>query len=205
MFLVIAKSFKGLIVRRLNWLCVAWHIRDTCQFDYGAVIVGRNIHVGDGCSFENGSLIECSDGPIRMGDSCHVRSGAKLYAWNGSIEIGSYVSFNTGVVIYGTGGVVIGNDVRVAANTIIVASSHVFSDLNVPIRSQGCTAKGIKIEDDVWIGANATILDGVTIGRGAVVAAGAVVNRDVPQFAVVGGVPARIINSRSAPVLACSD
>jgi acetyltransferase-like isoleucine patch superfamily enzyme len=65
------------------------------------------------------------------------------------------------------------------------------------MKEQGVTQKGIVIEDDCWIAANSIILDGVTIGRGSVVAAGAVVSKSVPPYSVVAGVPARIIKSRN--------
>ena len=73
----------------------------------------------------------------------------------------------------------------------IHAENHRFSKKNVPIRLQGETRKGVVIGENCWIGAKTTILDGVHIGNGAVIAAGAVVTRDVPEFGVYGGVPAR--------------
>jgi len=76
------------------------------------------------------------------------------------------------------------------------AENHVYTDPNTPIRLQGVTRRGIVVEADCWIGAGSMILDGVRIGRGTVVAAGAVVTRDVPPYSVVAGVPARVIKSR---------
>jgi acetyltransferase-like isoleucine patch superfamily enzyme len=90
----------------------------------------------------------------------------------------------------------IGDGVRIGAGTVIIPSNHVFSDPDVPIYLQGSAGTGICIEDDVWIGANCTILDGVHIGQGSVIAAGAVVNKDVAPYSVVGGVPARLIKKR---------
>jgi len=75
----------------------------------------------------------------------------------------------------------------------MLAVNHVYDDPSRPMVDQGITAEGIKVEDDVWIGAGAIITDGVCIGRGAVVAAGAVVTADVPPHTVVGGIPARIL------------
>jgi acetyltransferase-like isoleucine patch superfamily enzyme len=76
------------------------------------------------------------------------------------------------------------------------AENHVYTDPDTPIRLQGVTRRGIVVEDDCWIGAGSMILDGVRISRGCVVAAGAVVTRDVPPYSVVAGVPARVIKSR---------
>jgi len=66
----------------------------------------------------------------------------------------------------------------------------------MPIINQGIISKGIKIEDDVWIGSNSTVLDGVTIGRGSVIGAGSVVTQDIPPFSVALGVPAKLIKER---------
>ena len=86
----------------------------------------------------------------------------------------------------------------IAPNVVIIGANHAFADPNKTLKSQGSTSKGIVIEDDVWIATNSSILDGVTIGKGSVVAAGAVVNKDVPPYSVVGGVPAKILKSRLA-------
>jgi acetyltransferase-like isoleucine patch superfamily enzyme len=82
--------------------------------------------------------------------------------------------------------------------TQILAVDHVFDDPTRSFVEQGITAKGIVIEDDVWLGSGAIITDGVSIGKGAVVAAGAVVTKDVPSHTVVAGVPARIIKTIEA-------
>jgi acetyltransferase-like isoleucine patch superfamily enzyme len=96
-------------------------------------------------------------------------------------------------VIRGPGGVTIGDRVYLSPAVHIYSSDHMFDDLRRPFVEQGVTCRGVTIEDDTWIGAAAIILDGVHIGRGCVVAAGAVVTKDVPAFTMVGGVPARII------------
>lgn len=91
----------------------------------------------------------------------------------------------------------IGNYVLIGPHVAIIDANHRFDRLDIPIKQQGYRYKGpIVIEDDVFIGANVTILSGVRIGTGAVVGAGAVVNRNVPPYAVVGGVPATVIKYR---------
>ncbi|MDA0323640.1 MAG: acyltransferase [Verrucomicrobia bacterium] len=112
------------------------------------------------------------------------------------ITIGSNVTLNEWVYISGYGEVTIGNDVRIGHRTSIVSSDHVFDDRNVPTHEQGLVSGPVRIGNDVFIGCNATILRGVTIGDGAVVAAGAVVMDDVPEYTVVGGVPAKPIGMR---------
>lgn len=90
----------------------------------------------------------------------------------------------------------IGNDVMIAHDVSIIDTNHNFSDLEIPIMKQGIITLPIKIEDDVWIGSNVVILKGVTIGKGSIVAAGAVVNKSVPPHTIVGGVPCKVLYSR---------
>ena len=91
------------------------------------------------------------------------------------------------------GPVTIGNNVNLAQGIVVTALNHNFTDCTKRIDEQGISTKEVTIGNDVWIGANATILPGVTIGRHCVVAAGSVVTKDVPDYTVVGGVPARVM------------
>lgn len=91
------------------------------------------------------------------------------------------------------GPVSIGSNVNLAQGVVVTALNHCFSDTSLRIDQQGIETKAIDIADDVWIGANAVILPGVSIGRHAVIAAGAVVTHDVPACSVVAGSPARVI------------
>jgi len=94
------------------------------------------------------------------------------------------------------GGVEIGNNTRIAEKVSIHAMNHNYIDKNQLIVNQGRSAMGIKIGNDVWIGAGAKILDGIDLGDGCVVAAGSVVTKSVVSYSVVAGVPAKIINKR---------
>ncbi len=95
------------------------------------------------------------------------------------------------------GGIQIGKNVIMGPMVSMHAENHVFENAELPIRLQPSSRKGIEIEDDCWIGAKATIVDGVRIGMGSIVAAGAVVTKDVPPYNVVAGVPARTIRVRA--------
>ena len=79
---------------------------------------------------------------------------------------------------------------------MFVAYSHAYDTREIPIIDQGYYDAPIVVEDDVWIGFGAIILAGVTIGRGAIIGAGSVVNKDVPPYAIVGGVPAKVLKMR---------
>lgn len=112
--------------------------------------------------------------------------------------IGDNVSINFGVMINADcgGKIRIGNDVLIGPKVTIRAANHRFDDLHQPIRLQGHSAGPITIEDNVWIGSHAVILPNVAIGSGAIIAAGAVVTKDVPAHAIAAGIPAKIIKNR---------
>nr|WP_189426796.1 acyltransferase [Devosia pacifica] len=112
----------------------------------------------------------------------------------GDVEFGAHCTVNSFACI--SGKVRCGDGVRIASHVTIVGFNHGFEDKNVPIYTQAHDSQGITIKGDAWIGANAVILDGVTIGHGVVVAAGAVVSRDVPDNAIVAGVPAKVVRLR---------
>lgn len=156
----------------------------------------NKIFVGKSTNIAPGVRLDADDGTIKIGERCWIHPGALVLAYGGSISIGDDCTINPYCILYGHGGLSIGNGVRIAAHSVIIPSNHNFNNPDIPIYQQGVTKKGIKIGDDVWIGANVTILDGVTIGNGSVIAAGSVVNKDVPPFAVVGGVPIRILKTR---------
>jgi acetyltransferase-like isoleucine patch superfamily enzyme len=109
----------------------------------------------------------------------------------GDVVIGDHTRIGIHNTIIGP--VTIGNHVNLAQGITVTALNHNFDDTKKRIDEQGIATKPVVISDDVWIGANAVILPGVTIGRHVVVAAGAVVTKDVPDNTIVGGVPATII------------
>ena len=142
------------------------------------------------------SSFSATSGYLRIGDRCLVDKGVIIRTYGGRIDIGSFTTIGPYCCLYGGGQLRIGNGVRIGPSCSIIAANHTFSELDTPIYLQGMNYKGIEISDDVWIGAGATILDGVKIGKGAVIAAGAVVSNNVPERAVVGGVPAKLIKLR---------
>lgn len=117
---------------------------------------------------------------------------------SGYFEIGDYSYIGCNAVIgAGGGGIRIGNHVLIGQTVNMHSESHNMNDPKTLIRNQGISYQGIVIEDDVWIGSKATILDGVVIGTGAVIGAGAVVTKSVPPYGIAVGVPARVIGMRN--------
>ena len=112
------------------------------------------------------------------------------------IYIGNYVTIRPGSMIFANygeqGNVIIEDDVLIGSGVHFYAGNHRYDDPLLPISAQGyCESKEIRVQKGAWIGANSTILLGVTIGRNAVVGAGSVVTKDVEPYSVVGGVPAK--------------
>lgn len=158
-----------------------------------------NIRLGHGVYLDENVYIHACPSGVEIGDNSLVMHGAILHVYNfrdlphSGIKIGKQSLIGEYTVIRGQGGVTIGDRVYTSPMTQLIAVNHVFEDPDRPFIEQGITAKGIIIEDDVWLGANSVITDGVRVGRGAVVAASAVVTKDVPAHSVVAGIPARVI------------
>ena len=151
----------------------------------GRIKFGNNISIRDYTKLQGKNTIIHDN--VFIHENVFIRSLSK-------VEIGQNTTINRNTCILDA--VNIGRDVSIAPNCVIVGSNHVFKSANKTIKSQGSESNGTTIEDDVWIAANVTILDGVTIGKGSVVAAGAVVNKSVPPYTIVGGVPAKMIGKR---------
>lgn len=116
-----------------------------------------------------------------------------------SLRLGNHVNIARGTIINAAGGVDIADWVLIGPEVIMYSQDHVFDDIDVPISMAPDRQAPIRIERAAWISSRAIITAGVTIGEGAVVAAGAVVTRDVEPFTVVAGVPARVLRKRRMP------
>ena len=142
------------------------------------------VHIGDRSLLGRNNRIECT-GSLR-----HVGKG---------IQIGHDSSFGADCYFGCAGGVEIGNNVIAGQNVRFHSENHVFEDISRPIREQGVTHQGIKVGNDVWIGAGAVFLDGANIGEGSIVAGNAVVTgKTFPPYSVIGGMPAKVLKSRKS-------
>lgn len=185
---------------RVEWCRLTASLPLDAQLDWGVQITGAaNISISAKTKILAGANLMAGHLPhqkISIGHNVVIGAGSQVFSRGGQISIASDSSLNSGVIIYGTGGVMIGKQVRIAANATIVSFNHSFHNPEIPIAAQGINSVGIVIEDGAWIGTGAIILDGVRIGLGAIVGAGSVVTKSVPAHAIVAGVPARTIKHR---------
>lgn len=127
------------------------------------------------------------------GKDLNIENGV-FFASGKDIQIGNNSGLGLNARV--TGPLTIGNDVMMGPDVMIFTQNHETKRLDIPMRLQTAPKKGVIIEDDVWIGARVIILPGVTIKKGSIVGAGAIVTKDVPKYAVVAGNPAKIIKYR---------
>jgi acetyltransferase-like isoleucine patch superfamily enzyme len=125
----------------------------------------------------------------------HVTIASGAFISPIDLKVGSHVWIGNNAFVCGK--VSIGNNVMIGPNVVIPGAGHKYRNLDIPMRLQGSSVNGTVIESDVWVGANATVLDGVTIGKGAIIAAGSVVTSDVAAYSIVAGVPAKHLKWRS--------
>jgi acetyltransferase-like isoleucine patch superfamily enzyme len=125
-----------------------------------------------------------------------INSGVVLWPNDEKISIGEYSQLNPYVVVYS--GVTIGNNVMIGPHTMLASGYHKFDRIDIPMRFQGHGSKGgIIIKDDVWIGANSVILDGVTVENGCIIGAGSVVTKNCETCGIYAGNPAKKIGIRT--------
>lgn len=162
-----------------------------CYYD-AEFLEARSVHIGAGSRFVGSSSIS-------VGARVSFGLNNYLNAVGGRIVVGHDTAFNSDVHLNSSvGGMIeIGNYCLIGPRVIFRTASHNFRDKSVMIRYQGHKIGNIILEEDVWIGTGALLLGGITIGKGAVVGAGAVVTKDIPPFSIAVGVPAVVVAMRT--------
>lgn len=164
-----------------------WHIAShalaTLRFRYLKRCVGRGTVVGAHSKLINARNIRIGE-QSWLQDHVYIRAGA-----DGRVRIGDRVAINSFARIFGHGGVEVGDDAQIGPGTLITTTDHDFR------RDLEASFHPVVIGKRAWIGANVTVLPGVTIGDYAVVGAGSVVNKSIPAYAIAVGVPARVIGT----------
>ena len=127
------------------------------------------------------------------GENVNVENRAYFAKGNG-ISIGSGSGLGVNCLVHGP--LEMGDNVMMGPDVVILTHSHKFDRTDIPMCQQGSVVKNVTIGNDVWIGMRAVIMPGVKIGNGVIIGSGSIVTKDIPDYAVVGGVPARIIKYR---------
>ena len=168
------KIEHGYLIRTQNSLIIEDRVFMSALSHHG-ITLGRNVTIA------KNSILTCTGVIANKGEG---------------ISIGNNSAVGAQSFLGGQGGIKIGNDVIMGPGVRIFSENHNFANPDILIRKQGESRKGVEIQDNCWIGAGATIVDGVSVGEGAVVAAGSVVTKNVPPYALVGGIPAKLIKYR---------
>lgn len=169
---------------------------------FGTNVVMRHPHkvrVGDAVVADDGVVLDAkgtTNEGIDVGENVFLGRNTIVYCQNGDIRIGANSNIGSNCQIFSSGNCVIGRDVLIAAYVYIIGGGHAYNDDGTPIIAQQRVSKGISIGNGVWIGAGVKILDGVNVGSNSILAAGSIVTKDVPEGAIVGGMPAKVLRMR---------
>jgi acetyltransferase-like isoleucine patch superfamily enzyme len=185
---------RRIIMRRVEWPFFVG--RGVRILSGSQLVAGRSVFIGDY------SYINCySRRGVRLGNNVTIREFAWLQLTSSLdepgdvIEIGNETYIGPRSTLGAAAPLRIGNRCQIGANVSFVAESHLLEG-SLPIFLQGVNRKGITIGEDCWIGNNAVVLDGVEIGDGSVIGAGAIVTKSIPARSIAVGVPARVVRSR---------
>ena len=160
----------------------------------GHIKLGDNVAIDDHTLLDGGTGAGCL---ITISNGALISKGSVIQAKNGPLFIGDECDIGAHVIISSISNITLENNVLIAGNCYIGGARYNLSDLETPIMYQGIYSRGpITIGANTWIGASATILDGVAVGKGCVIGAGSIVTKNVPDYAIVVGNPAKVISSR---------
>jgi acetyltransferase-like isoleucine patch superfamily enzyme len=175
------------------------------------VAIGRNvtirhphrIHIGDRVMIDDNAVLDAkgeNDTTIRIGNDVLIGRGSILSCKSGTIRLGDRANISVNCTLISESRLTVGDRVLIAGHCYIIAGgNHGLSRTDIaPLDQPRLERGGVRIENNCWLGASVTVLDGVTLGRDAVIAAGAVVTRPVPAFCIAAGVPARVRTDRRA-------
>lgn len=192
-------TILGTYLRPLAYKSILGNVGRTCLIERNVrlevpskIFLDDRVFVGESCWISAGSM----EGEIKLGNDSFVAHRSTLTARGGKILIGEHVHISRNSYISGIGNVEIGKDSMLGPNVTLNSGNHKFADVDTPMRLQGARLGKITIENDVWLGANVCVVPGVTIGRGTVVGAGAVVTKDIPPYSIAVGVPAKVVRER---------
>ena len=157
------------------------------------IAIGDNVVIDDGCCLDAKGTDNTG---IAIGTGVFVGRNTILSCKNGDIVIDDHANLGFNCEIFSASRVRVGKHILMAAYTYLVGGDHLYDRTDIPVLQQGRTSRGIEVDDNVWLGTHVVVTDGSTIGRDAIIGAGAVVVGEIPEFAIAAGIPAKVIRDR---------
>ncbi|MCC7125457.1 MAG: acyltransferase [Acidobacteria bacterium] len=155
--------------------------------------IGDNVVIDDQCCLDAKGI---DNQGLLIGNGVFVGRNTILSCKNGDIIIEDHANIGFNCEIFSASRVRVGKSILMAAYTYLVGGDHLYDRVDIPVLEQGRTARGIDVGDGVWLGTHVVVTDGSTIGRDAIIGAGAVVVGEVPEFAIAAGIPAKVMRDR---------
>ncbi|MDR6968746.1 acetyltransferase-like isoleucine patch superfamily enzyme [Flavobacterium arsenatis] len=160
------------------------------------IVFGKSVTIDEHCRIDGFSSEEIILGDcVKIGAYSTLSSTSHMSKYGKGLKMGNNSAIGQFTEFGAAGGIEIGNDVIMGSYISFHSENHNYSDTSKLIREQGVTSKGIKLGNNIWVGAKVTFLDGCVVGNNSVVAAGAVVNGIYPDNSIIGGVPAKVLKS----------
>ncbi|MGQ9618256.1 MAG: DapH/DapD/GlmU-related protein [Candidatus Aminicenantia bacterium] len=190
----------GLFLRKIFYPLLFKKVGENCFF--GKNITLRQPHkivLGDNCIIDDFCVLDGKshhDTSIVIGNNVFINRNTVLSSHFEKIEVGDNTDIGPNCLIQAGGPIKIGRNVITSAYCYFVASTRKIERINVPVIAQGTYSKGIEIGDNCYLGAFVMVNDGVKIGRDSVIGAGSIVLKDIPEFTVAYGIPAKPVRSR---------
>jgi acetyltransferase-like isoleucine patch superfamily enzyme len=194
----------GLALRKVFYPCLFREVGKGIVFGRNITLRHpRKIALGANCVIDDNVVLDAkgeNNEGLRLGDNVYIGRNTILSCKEGSIAVGDYTNISANCSLLSETEINLGRYCFLAGHCYLVAGgNHSFDDVSRPIMFQPSVSKGgIRVGDDVWLGAGVIVLDGAVIGQGTVVGAGAVVTEPLPEFSVAVGSPARVIRNRRA-------
>jgi acetyltransferase-like isoleucine patch superfamily enzyme len=157
------------------------------------IAIGDNVVIDDQCCLDAKGT---DNQGIAIGNGVFVGRNTILSCKNGDIVIEDHANLGFNCEIFSASRVRVGRSILMAAYTYLVGGDHLYDRVDIPVLEQGRTARGIDVGDGVWLGTHVVVTDGSTIGRDAIIGAGAVVVGQIPDFAIATGIPAKVMRDR---------
>ena len=157
------------------------------------IAIADNVVVDDQCCLDAKGT---DNRGITLGTGVFIGRNTILSCKNGDIEVDDFANIGFNAEIFSASRVRVGKRVLIAAYVYLVGGDHLFDRVDVPVLDQGRTARGIEVEDNVWLGTHVVVTDGSRVGRDCIIGAGAVVVGEIPEFRIAAGIPARVLRDR---------